>query len=690
MTQAEAEELARVKTLAQNSPDLLNAVYRDRLTPLGFAAREGYYQVASFLLNNGAAPNPVNPDSQPPLTVAAEKGHLRIVELLLDKGADINARSSSGTALLVACQMGFKSVVELLLARGADVNRDGRFTETALHWSVFKGNAALVELLLQRGAKSDAYFNDTYSQWGLPQDSVGATPLHLAAARGYLTIAEILLKAGASVDAMNKTGHTPLHVAAASRSTNVCALLLDRGANVNAVSAGNMRTPLALAIETRAVDTVTLLLQRGADVNLPSLENPSYRYYPLHRAADSRSAPLLEALLAAKPSLEVADGEGRTSLQRAVVNNYDDMAEILLQAGANPDAEFKDGLRLLHYAASGRTALTAALLKRGANPNVVSRNGETPLSMVLSALGQWRPQNATMANAPQPPGPALAREQMSAYTEIARLLREHGADEFLQRRGFISAVRGPQQRVDIFSKGTNNLNRYTLMEFLAAVYVNRGPDFPFPDFSKITIHRVATRTEMVPSGPNGQFSVNAVAHITTKQPILVDAAKLLANTNDCSGDVPLEWGDYVEIPMVDHPVSAGWYGIGSDCSSLTNCLGRTVRFIAGGTNVAIRLMLELPDPRFAIAEGPRKPLFRLAKTVLHDARFRNLLRSSSDLSRVTVTRTDPLTKGTKKMTFDLNAVALPDMSYSGSPPPIPWAHDLWLRDGDVIEVPDKP
>ena len=39
--------------------------------------------------------------------------------------------------------------------------------------------------------------------------------------------------------------------------------------------------------------------------------------------------------------------------------------------------------------------------------------------------------------------------------------------------------------------------------------------------------------------------------------------------------------------------------------------------------------------------------------------------------------------------FDLNAVALPDMSYSGTPPPIPWAHDLWLRDGDQIEVPEK-
>ena len=85
------------------------------------------------------------------------------------------------------------------------------------------------------------------------------------------------------------------------------------------------------------------------------------------------------------------------------------------------------------------------------------------------------------------------------------------------------------------------------------------------------------------------------------------------------------------------------------------------------------------------ASEPRPCISRL-----RDSRFRNLLRSSSDLSRVPVTRIDPQTKETKKMTFDLNAVALPDMRSSGSPPPIPWAHDLWLRDGDVSEVLEKP
>jgi hypothetical protein len=276
------------------------------------------------------------------------------------------------------------------------------------------------------------------------------------------------------------------------------------------------------------------------------------------------------------------------------------------------------------------------------------------------------------------------------------LLRAHGADEFLQRRGYISAVRGTGERVNIFSKGTNDVNRYTLMEFIAAVYERSGQDFPFPDFGKIAIHRLAPRTEKISPDPNGQHTVNAIGHVTTKQPIRVDAARMLAKTNDCSGDVPLEWGDEVEIPMADHPVEAEWRGLvhenGGTIESgvaLKNCLHRKIRFIAGGTNVTISLFPDLRDTR---SGGPttRTPFFRLSSTVLRHNRFRSLLRSSSDLSRVTMTRLDPQTKETRKMTFNLSAVALPDMSYSGNPPPIPWAHDLWLRDGDVIEVPDKP
>jgi hypothetical protein len=62
------------------------------------------------------------------------------------------------------------------------------------------------------------------------------------------------------------------------------------------------------------------------------------------------------------------------------------------------------------------------------------------------------------------------------------------------------------------------------------------------------------------------------------------------------------------------------------------------------------------------------------------------LRASSDLSRVTVQRTDPITKELRTMLFDVTDVAIPNAA-SGS---IPLDDTLWLRDGDVIEIPQKP
>jgi len=51
-----------------------------------------------------------------------------------------------------------------------------------------------------------------------------------------------------------------------------------------------------------------------------------------------------------------------------------------------------------------------------------------------------------------------------------------------------------------------------------------------------------------------------------------------------------------------------------------------------------------------------------------------LVRVSSDLSRVKVTRMDPETKKKQEWVIDCTK---------------PEQADLWLRDGDVIEVPEK-
>jgi hypothetical protein len=59
-----------------------------------------------------------------------------------------------------------------------------------------------------------------------------------------------------------------------------------------------------------------------------------------------------------------------------------------------------------------------------------------------------------------------------------------------------------------------------------------------------------------------------------------------------------------------------------------------------------------------------------------------LLLSSSDVTRVKVKRTDPATKQVRERVFDLDQIQNQIQRGEG-------ANDLWLRDGDVIEVPEK-
>ncbi|MBI2996878.1 MAG: ankyrin repeat domain-containing protein [Deltaproteobacteria bacterium] len=71
----------------------------------------------------------------------------------------------------------------------------------------------------------------------------GWTPLFLAAATGYTAMVEVLLNSGARIDAKDNDGDTALHEAAANARRPVVELLLARGANVNAANNSGM-TPL--------------------------------------------------------------------------------------------------------------------------------------------------------------------------------------------------------------------------------------------------------------------------------------------------------------------------------------------------------------------------------------------------------------------------------------------------------------
>jgi hypothetical protein len=145
---------------------------------------------------------------------------------------------------------------------------------------------------------------------------------------------------------------------------------------------------------------------------------------------------------------------------------------------------------------------------------------------------------------------------------------------------------------------------------------------------------------------------------------------------DCSKDVTVEWGDVLEVPEADHPLNERWVGFSTnEWSNLEKCLSRKVEVIVKGRTTKITLAAE----SFRDTSLGRLPYVtiktKVAFWIKPALRKTNLLLASSDLSHVKVTRIEPKTG--KKLEWVLDC--------SDSKP----APDFWLRDGDVIEVPDK-
>ncbi|EGY21248.1 uncharacterized protein VDAG_02772 [Verticillium dahliae VdLs.17] len=148
------------------------------------------------------------------LHLAAAQGWLATVEWLMEIGADIFSHDNQGRTPLhtAAASMGIDSttVVRFSVDRGLEVEDADEGGMTPLHHVLYSYDVlhkdafdpevslANARYLLQRGANVNA------------KDLEGTTPLHLATWRGNSAVVKLLLKSGADVEARNRGDVKPI------------------------------------------------------------------------------------------------------------------------------------------------------------------------------------------------------------------------------------------------------------------------------------------------------------------------------------------------------------------------------------------------------------------------------------------------------------------------------------------------
>ncbi|XP_073093254.1 ankyrin-2 isoform X10 [Manis javanica] len=430
---------------------MVNRTTESGFTPLHIAAHYGNVNVATLLLNRGAAVDFTARNGITPLHVASKRGNTNMVKLLLDRGGQIDAKTRDGlTPLHCAARSGHDQVVELLLERGAPLLARTKNGLSPLHMAAQGDHVECVKHLLQHKAPVDDVTLDYltalhvaahcghYRVTKLLLDKRanpnaralnGFTPLHIACKKNRIKVMELLVKYGASIQAITESGLTPIHVAAFMGHLNIVLLLLQNGASPDVT---NIRGETALHMAARAgqVEVVRCLLRNGALVDARAREEQT----PLHIASRLGKTEIVQLLLQHMAHPDAATTNGYTPLHISAREGQVDVASVLLEAGAAHSLATKKGFTPLHVAAKyGSLDVAKLLLQRRAAADSAGKNGLTPLhvaahydnqKVALLLLEKGASPHATAKNGYTPLHIAAKKNQM----HIASTLLNYGAE----------------------------------------------------------------------------------------------------------------------------------------------------------------------------------------------------------------------------------------------------------------------
>lgn len=304
------------------------------------AAGRGFLKVVKFLRENCTEAT----DSA--LFEAAINGHLHVVEYLLQKGDSPDSRNTDGgTAFSWAVTRGHKDIWQLLASEGVDIHATDDEGRSACHWAAFTNNVEALEWLLNNDADGNKY------------DERGFAPVHVAVIKGHLEALKVLFEMKADFRALDKFGSNVCHFAAENGHLEVLHWLYDQNVDVNVLDVDGS-TPFLDAVHFGHLECVTYLAERTPKHKTQGLSN------------------------------------GRTPLAIAVRYDQVHVAEWMIANGFDVNEQYdledelwcKEWFALLDAIEMEHYEMTKLLLQKGANPNLHTAYGSTPLLLAAQDL----------------------------------------------------------------------------------------------------------------------------------------------------------------------------------------------------------------------------------------------------------------------------------------------------------------
>lgn len=437
-----------------------NAVNAEGMTALAVACGNANWKVAAFLLEHGAKPNVAQAQPALQFAAGVTDDDPAGVKLLLKHRADPDARGAfDRTALMTAALAGHARIVEALLAGGADANLADQRGTTALMEAARSGAVAAIHALAKRKVDPDAV--DAGGRTALivacqsrhaSEETVrallslgadralvgndGKRALDHAADAGRWHVVALLdpaypLPSSLGVDVPSLQGASADHLLDALRfgHWNVAAefgslladwppsaladlyfdladpehreariWLLNRGLRGD-VTIGDGRLLGDALVDALPSSAAALAqwLMHGGSVGGAGLVARTLLRASGGPEGDEVRVLVREILDRGGDACGRAGAQQHSALHLAVALGDGELAGLLLERGADPNARDAQGRTPLHAALKLDADRALPLLKRlivaGADPEVATANGETPLGLALAredrAFARW-------------------------------------------------------------------------------------------------------------------------------------------------------------------------------------------------------------------------------------------------------------------------------------------------------------